>query len=109
MAGDPGSFDEEEFAASIARGRLDVDLLAARAFTGDVQAMCMYGDWLLHRAQVAQVEEDADPGLLAAEGHRWLERAMGLGSWQAAGMLGSRPREPRLRLVPTRIGHRGRR
>lgn len=84
--GDPGSYDHEELEASILRGRLDVGLLRARAWCGDPQAMCMYADWLLHRALAPEPGEDAAE--LVDEARRWLRRAVGSGSLHAAGMLG---------------------
>lgn len=49
--------------------------------------MCMYADWLLHRA----LEPDEDGGEteegLVEEARQWLRRAVETGSAQAAGML----------------------
>ncbi|MCZ4496797.1 MAG: hypothetical protein JWM25_1380 [Thermoleophilia bacterium] len=83
---DPGSYDEGELETSIVRGRLDVDLLRARAWCDDPQAMCMYADWLLHRALAPEEDEAADQ--LVAEARSWLRRAVRTGSRRAAGMLG---------------------
>jgi TPR repeat protein len=83
---DPGSYDPDELEASILRGRLDVDLLRARAWCDDPQAQCMYADWLLHRALAPGEDEDADE--LVDEARRWLREAMRSGSRFAAGMLG---------------------
>lgn len=83
---DPGRYDPDELEASILRGRLDVGLLRARAWCDDVQAMCMYADWLLHRALAPGEGEHADQ--LVDEARSWLRRAVGSGSMHAAGMLG---------------------
>lgn len=83
---DPGSYDHDELEASILRGRLDVALLRARAWCDDPQAMCMYADWLLHRALAPAADEDADD--LVDEARGWLRRAIASGSLHAAGMLG---------------------
>jgi TPR repeat protein len=66
--------------------RLDVDLLRARAWCEDVQAMCMYADWLLHQALAPAQDEDVDE--LVDEARGWLRRAVRSGSMHAAGMLG---------------------
>lgn len=86
MRPDPGSYDHDELEASILRGRLDVDLLRARAWCDDAQAQCMYADWLLHRALAPG--DDEEPEELVHEARRWLRRAMHGGSRHAAGMLG---------------------
>ncbi len=83
---DPGTYDGDELELSILRGRLDVDLLRARAWCDDVQAMCMYADWLLHRAIAPGEGEHADE--LVDEARQWLRRAVQSGSMRAAGMLG---------------------
>jgi TPR repeat protein len=83
---DPGSYDHDELEASILRGRLDVALLRARAWCDDPQAMCMYADWLLHRALAPEPEEHTDE--LVDEARGWLRRAVRSGSLHAAGMLG---------------------
>lgn len=83
---DPGRYDREELELSILRGRLDVALLRARAWCGDVQAMCMYADWLLHRALAPGKDEAEDQ--LVDEARSWLRRAVQSGSMHAAGMLG---------------------
>ncbi|MCW2925119.1 MAG: hypothetical protein JWM98_2523 [Thermoleophilia bacterium] len=83
---DPGSYDGEELETSILRGRLDVGLLRARAWCDDPQAMCMYADWLLHRALAPGPEERVEE--LVDEARRWLRRAVRTGSAHAAGMLG---------------------
>ena len=83
---DPGTYDEQELEASIVRGRLDVDLLRARAWCDDPQAMCMYADWLLHRAMTAEEGELVLADV--AEAREWLRRAVATGSRRAAGMLG---------------------
>lgn len=83
---DPGSYDQHELESSILRGRLDVGLLRARAWCDDPQAMCMYADWLLHRALAPAPEEDAEQ--LVDEARGWLRRAVRSGSMHAAGMLG---------------------
>ncbi len=83
---DPGTYDHDELEASILRGRLDVDLLRARAWCDDPQAMCMYADWLLHRALAPGPDERADE--LIDEARGWLRRAVRSGSMHAAGMLG---------------------
>jgi TPR repeat protein len=83
---DPGSYDHEELESSILRGRLDVGLLRARAWCDDPQAMCMYADWLLHRALAPGDGEHADQ--LVDEARSWLRRAVQSGSMHAAGMLG---------------------
>lgn len=83
---DPGSYDPEELETSILRGRLDVGLLRARAWCDDPQAMCMYADWLLHRALAPAPEELAEE--LIDEARQWLRRAVRTGSMRAAGMLG---------------------
>lgn len=86
MRRDPGSYDHEELEASILRGRLDVALLRARAWCEDPQAMCMYADWLLHRALAPEPDEAAAD--LVDEARLWLRRAVKSGSMHAAGMLG---------------------
>jgi TPR repeat protein len=83
---DPGSYDHDELESSILRGRLDVGLLRARAWCDDVQAMCMYADWLLHRAIAPAPDEQAEQ--LVDEARSWLRRAVRSGSLHAAGMLG---------------------
>lgn len=84
---DPGSYDHDELDASILRGRLDVGLLRARAWCGDCQAMCMYADWLLHRALAPEPGEKTAE--LVDEARRWLRRAVSAsGSAHAASMLG---------------------
>jgi len=83
---DPGSYDESELETSIERGRLDVALLRARAWCDDPQAMCMYADWLLHRALAP--DEDECGADLVDEARTWLRRAVRTGSRRAAGMLG---------------------
>lgn len=83
---DPGSYDHEELETSILSGRLDVALLRARAWCDDPQAMCMYADWLLHRALAPAPDENADE--LVDEARRWLRFAVRSGSMHAAGMLG---------------------
>jgi TPR repeat protein len=83
---DPGSYDHDELEASILRGRLDIALLRARAWCDDPQAMCMYADWLLHRALAPARDEDVDE--LVDEARGWLRRAVRSGSLHAAGMLG---------------------
>jgi TPR repeat protein len=83
---DPGTYDHDELEASILRGRLDVDLLRARAWCDDPQAMCMYADWLLHRALAPGPDERADE--LVDEARGWLRSAVRSGSMHAAGMLG---------------------
>lgn len=83
---DPGSYDDEELETSILRGRLDVALLRARAWCDDPQAMCMYADWLLHRALAPADGELAEQ--LVDEARRWLRRAVRTGSSRAACMLG---------------------
>jgi len=85
-ARDPGTYDHHEFATSIMRGRLDVGLLRARAWCDDPQAMCMYADWLLHRALAPRDDERAEE--LIDEARGWLRRAVRTGSNHAAGMLG---------------------
>lgn len=85
---DPGSYDELELEASIVRGRLDVALLRARAWCDDPQAMCMYADWLLHRALAPDDEDGETTEGLVDEARRWLRRAVATGSRRAAGMLG---------------------
>lgn len=85
---DPGSYDETELELSIARGRLDVALLRARAWCGDPQAMCMYADWLLHRALAPDGDAGESTRELVAEARQWLHRAVRHGSRRAAGMLG---------------------
>lgn len=85
---DPGSYDELELEASIVRGRLDVGLLRARAWCDDPQAMCMYADWLLHRALAPDDDEDETTQQLVHEARGWLRRAVETGSRRAAGMLG---------------------
>lgn len=79
---DPGSYDPEELETSILRGRLDVDLLRARAWCDDAQAQCMYAQWLLHRAQEPLLVDDPDG--LVEEARAWLRRAMRGGSLHAA-------------------------
>ncbi|MCW2973792.1 MAG: hypothetical protein JWN72_2065, partial [Thermoleophilia bacterium] len=83
---DPGTYDEGELETSIVRGRLDVGLLRARAWCDDPQAMCMYADWLLHRATTEVSGELALDDV--AEARAWLQRAVATGSRRAAGMLG---------------------
>ncbi|MBC7462111.1 MAG: sel1 repeat family protein [Thermoleophilia bacterium] len=83
---DPGTYDENELETSIVRGRLDVGLLRARAWCDDPQAMCMYADWLLHRATTEVSGELALDDV--AEARAWLQRAVATGSRRAAGMLG---------------------
>jgi len=83
---DPGTYDHDELEASILRGRLDVDLLRARAWCEDVQAMCMYADWLLHRALAPGPDERAEE--LVDEARHWLRRAVRTGSRHAADMFG---------------------
>lgn len=83
---DPGSYDGDELEASILRGRLDVGLLRARAWCDDPQAMCMYADWLLHRALAPAPDEHGEE--LVDEARGWLRRAVRSGSMHAAGMLG---------------------
>ncbi|MEO6866997.1 MAG: hypothetical protein ABI200_03155 [Gaiellales bacterium] len=83
---DPGRYDHEELEASILRGRLDVGLLRARAWCDDPQAMCMYADWLLHRALSPEPDERVEQ--LIDEARQWLRRAVRSGSMHAVGMLG---------------------
>ena len=83
---DPAIYDHEELELSILRGRLDVGLLRARAWCDDPQAMCMYADWLLHRALAPAPDESATE--LVDEARQWLRRAVQSGSRSAAGMLG---------------------
>jgi hypothetical protein len=84
---DPGAYDELEFETSIVRGRLDVELLRARAWCEDPQAMCMYADWLLLRALAPDADAGEHAEELVAEARHWLQRAIDAGSERAADML----------------------
>lgn len=82
---DPGEYDQEELELSMLRGRLDAAFLCARAWCGDVQAMCMYGDWLLRSSLEPGAEERAVDRVREAQ--HWLHRAASCGSVQGQALL----------------------